>query len=335
MIRTAILRGGVLVLTLAIVIAPLQGAEPIPAVEPVVLLGVAGAGWGAPFAAPSGRADSPEAPVSSVPLSPDKGSTLRGLPFLQRPSVPASGQQGSFEYTVRPGDTLSELAARFLGDASLWPRIYRMNTDLIQDPDLILVGWTLRIPGRGTAERESSQEAPASGSRSTSPAPSGASSAELESWKGGKLPPDKFIRMIGPVAREVYRRTGVPASVTLAQAIIETGWGDATIGDAKNLFGIKGTGPAGTITVPTKEFVNGRYITVNDSFRKYRSWVESVEDHAQFLKENSRYKKAFQFSRNADQFAREIADAGYATDPAYASKLIKLMKEFDLYGWDR
>lgn len=238
-------------------------------------------------------------------------------------------------YTVTSGDTLSELAERFLGSASLWPRIYRLNSDLIQDPDLILVGWKLRIPGRAGGSDDADAGSPSPDRSRQGPPPSGASSAELESWEGGKLPPDKFIRLIGPVAQEVFRRTGVPASVTLAQAALETGWGDATIGDAKNLFGIKGSGPAGSVKVPTQEFENGRYVTVTASFRKYRSWMESVEDHAQFFKENSRYATALKYGRDADQFAREIAKAGYATDPAYANKLINLMKEFDLYRWDR
>lgn len=161
------------------------------------------------------------------------------------------------------------------------------------------------------------------------------SSAALERWRGGRLPPAEFIRMLGPVARESFRRTGVPASVTLAQAALETGWGRATIGDAKNLFGIKGRGPAGSITVRTREVVNGRSVYINAAFRKYNTWLESVEDHANLLKNGSRYRRAFQYSNNPDQFAREIHRAGYATDPNYSRTLISLMKSYNLYQWDR
>lgn len=283
----------------------------------------------APVQAPAGS--SPSYRITILGLGGDPGVPLGTLPIgaMMPPSPPKAEDPGGL-YVVKPGDTLSELAERFLGSASLWPRIYNMNRDLIEDPDLILVGWKLRIPGRNGA----APPGPASRDRS-GPPPTGASSRDLENWKGGKLPPDRFIDLIGPVARAVYRRTGVPASVTLAQAILETGWGDATIGDAKNLFGIKGTGPAGTLSVPTQEFENGRYVTIRDNFRKYHSWEESVEDHAQFFQENSRYKPAFNYSNDADRFAREIAKAGYATDPKYADKLIDLMKEFDLYRWDR
>ena len=80
----------------------------------------------------------------------------------------------------------------------------------------------------------------------------GQDTGDLASYPGGKLPPAKFIALFGPVAQASMKETGVPASVTLAQAILETGWGGSSIGDAKNLFGIKGTGPAGTTRVYTQ-----------------------------------------------------------------------------------
>lgn len=172
-----------------------------------------------------------------------------------------------------------------------------------------------------------------SGGASVSPTTPGASEAALASYKGGKLSPAEFGKLFGPVARENMRKTGVPASVTLAQAALETGWGRSSIGDAKNLFGIKGTGPAGTIRVPTQEFVNGRMITINDNFRKYNSWQESFDDHARLL-QNSRYGYALQFNKNPDRYAQEIHKAGYATDPNYASKLISIMKANNFYQYD-
>ncbi len=129
------------------------------------------------------------------------------------------------------------------------------------------------------------------------------------------------------------KKTGVPASVTLAQAALETGWGKSTIGDAKNIFGIKGTGTAGTIKVPTKEFVNGRMITIHDNFRKYHSWQQSFEDHGKLL-QKSRYSYALQYNKDPDRYAREIHKAGYATDPNYASKLISIMKSNNFYQYD-
>jgi LysM repeat protein len=220
-------------------------------------------------------------------------------------------------YTVRPGDTLSRLAARLLGNEERWPEIFAANRDAIQNPNLIQVGQVLRIPG------------------SVPPPPVAEPSTEaMARWSGGKLSPREFIALLGPAAQAVARRTGVPASVTLAQAALETGWGKSTIGNAKNLFGIKGTGPAGSIRVPTREFVSGRTVTVQAAFRKYNSWEESIQDHADFLVRGRRYRRAFS-APNADQFAQAIAAAGYATDPNYAASLIKIMKAHDLYRWDQ
>lgn len=169
---------------------------------------------------------------------------------------------------------------------------------------------------------------------STTPAPgAGQDNADLARWKGGRLPPAQFLRLLGPAAQESSRRTGIPASVILAQAALETGWGRATIGDAKNLFGIKGTGPAGSITVPTQEYINGRYVTVQGTFRKYHTWSQSIDDHARVL-QLPRYRNAFNYKNNPDQFAREIAKGGYATSPTYANTLISLMRQYNMYQYN-
>ncbi len=178
------------------------------------------------------------------------------------------------------------------------------------------------------------QETPTQTSTSTgtSTSPSAAEAA-LANYQGGRLSPAEFGRLFGPVARESQRRTGVPASIVLAQAALETGWGGSSIGDAKNLFGIKGSGPAGSITVPTQEYQNGRMVTINDRFRKYNSWAESIEDHGRLL-QNSRYSQAMANRNNPDQFARELQRAGYATDPEYANKLISIMRSNNFYQYN-
>lgn len=149
--------------------------------------------------------------------------------------------------------------------------------------------------------------------------------AALANYRGGKLTPAQFGRLFGPVAKEASARSGIPASIILAQAALETGWGASAIGNAKNLFGIKGTGPAGSISVPTREIINGRTVTVQASFRKYNNWMESIADHGRLL-QNSRYAAAMRVKNNPEQFARELQKAGYATDPQYANKLISIMR---------
>ncbi|NLI77454.1 MAG: glycoside hydrolase family 73 protein [Candidatus Riflebacteria bacterium] len=182
-----------------------------------------------------------------------------------------------------------------------------------------------------TAAKPSATDKPGS----TPPASSGKDTGALADYKGGKLSPAEFGRVFGPAARESMKLTGVPASVTLAQAALETGWGKSSIGDAKNLFGMKGTGPAGTTLVWTTEYVNGKYIRIQDKFRKYHSWRESIDDHARLLSQGSRYKKCMANKNNPDQFARELQKAGYATDPQYASKLIGIMKANNFYQYDK
>jgi len=146
---------------------------------------------------------------------------------------------------------------------------------------------------------------------------------------------EQFIDFVGQHARRAMAQTGVPASVTVAQAIVESGWGKATIGTARNLFGIKGRGPAGSAQAPTKEFIKGKWITVNANFAAYDSFEQSIHEHAQFFVRNRRYAEALRHTGEPDRFAREIHKAGYATAPNYADVLISLMRRYNLYRFDR
>lgn len=167
------------------------------------------------------------------------------------------------------------------------------------------------------------------------PIPGPVPSPETEPTDLKSLTRPEFIAFVGRHARDAMTATGVPASVTVAQAILESGWGKHTIGSAKNLFGIKGKGPAGSVRVPTKEFLNGQWTTIDANFAKYDSFAQSVTEHAKFLLKNKRYAPAFRVKGDADAFAREIHKAGYATGPDYATSLIALMKKHDLYRFDR
>lgn len=148
----------------------------------------------------------------------------------------------------------------------------------------------------------------------------------------------RFIEEAGQAARTSQSETGVPASVTVAQAILESNWGKSTIGSAKNYFGIKATskpGPAGVVWMNTGEVIDGASVTVNAPFRAYNSMAESFTDHGKFFVENSRYAPAFKVKDDPKAFARAIQQAGYATDPSYASKLISLMDTYDLYRFNK
>lgn len=145
-----------------------------------------------------------------------------------------------------------------------------------------------------------------------------------------------FIDRIAGDAIKSQRETGVPASVTMAQAILESGWGKSGLStNANNFFGIKGKGPAGSVTMRTREVFNGRSTYINAPFRKYNSPAESFADHGRFFTQNKRYATAMQHTNDAHRFAREIARAGYATDPKYAPMLSGLINKYGLERFDR
>lgn len=144
---------------------------------------------------------------------------------------------------------------------------------------------------------------------------------------------DEWINQFGSVAQQDYSRTGVFASITIAQAILESGWGCSDI--QNNLFGIKCSGYATCINTGTHEYVNGQYISVNDSFRTYNNIAESISDHSKFLLDNVRYTQHGVFSaKNYREQAYALKAAGYATSETYAQSLINIIETYNLNKWD-
>jgi flagellum-specific peptidoglycan hydrolase FlgJ len=143
-----------------------------------------------------------------------------------------------------------------------------------------------------------------------------------------------FIDAVVPGAIAAQRKYGVPASVTIAQAIDESGWGQSTLATQDhNLFGIKGTGPAGSDSLPTQEYQNGQLVTSTSSFRVYQNTAESIDDHGRLLATSGYYSKSMADRRNPNAFAQALTGI-YATDPSYGTKLISLMRQYDLYRYD-
>jgi hypothetical protein len=143
----------------------------------------------------------------------------------------------------------------------------------------------------------------------------------------------KFLDMASEAAMSTASKWGVPASVLLAQSALESGWGLHVKNNA--YFGIKGKSPSGnSVSFGTTEVINGKVIHINDTFRAYADFAESADDYGRFLNENKRYKAAFSYTKQPNEFITEVANAGYATDPNYASKLIHLMGRYDLYEFD-
>jgi peptidoglycan hydrolase FlgJ len=138
----------------------------------------------------------------------------------------------------------------------------------------------------------------------------------------------EFVAMHSDAAKRAEQRTGIPATFMVAQAAHETGWGKKQIrmadGSASfNLFGIKATadwkGPVARIT--TTEYVGGQPKKTVQAFRAYSSYEESFADYARLMKTSPRYAEVVARADDAKQFAQGLQRAGYATDPAYADKL--------------
>lgn len=148
----------------------------------------------------------------------------------------------------------------------------------------------------------------------------------------------EFIESLVPGARESYEKYKVFPSLVIAQAIHESGWGKSGLATkGKNLFGIKADSrwQGAKINMRTAEYRGNNKYYINDYFRKYSSFSESVLDHGRFLSENSIYSRNGVFtSKTSAQQAQALQRAGYATDPNYAKKLISTIKTYDLTRYD-
>ena len=141
-----------------------------------------------------------------------------------------------------------------------------------------------------------------------------------------------FVQQHDGAARQAEAVTGIPAAFMVSQAALETGWGRKEIRHADgapsfNLFGIKAGGAwKGPVAeVLTTEYVNGQPQKVVAKFRAYGSYAESFADYAKLIKGSPRYAGVVASAESAQGFARGLQRAGYATDPAYADKLTRVI----------
>jgi flagellum-specific peptidoglycan hydrolase FlgJ len=338
-------------------------------------------------------ADIPAMDPSLAKILDPRSRLARGVPIRQRTVAVQP-----FEYEVREGEALQEIAARFGTDVSalLWNNgldgpdqvqpgarlmilpvrgvlhLVKIGETLkeiaerygssiqdivvanaLDDPNYIEVGQVIVVAGGNVpmpttiTEPESETAAlpePASVADATlaqaQPAPGAAKPIEedLPLPTGAAGWQRDFIMSVAPGARESQRKNGVPASVTLAQAILESDWGRSKLTrEANNLFGIKaqsGPGSAGVYEINTWEVYGGQNATVLAGFRAYTTLADSIVDHGRWFQDNSRYWGALEVKDDPRAFAYAINAAGYATDPAYAPKLIGLMDKFNLYAYD-
>jgi peptidoglycan hydrolase FlgJ len=172
---------------------------------------------------------------------------------------------------------------------------------------------------------------PATGSANNSPAPiDGLPTRVPQKGAAG------FVEQHRAAARAAEAETGIPADFMVSQAALETGWGRREIRHADgtpsfNLFGVKaGKGWRGPVAESvTTEVVNGRAQKVVARFRAYGSYAESFADYARLMKDSPRYQQVLAGVRSggdsASAFAQGLQRAGYATDPAYADKLSRVI----------
>ncbi len=143
-----------------------------------------------------------------------------------------------------------------------------------------------------------------------------------------------FLRALAPGALETAVEQGVPASVTLAQAIQESGWGRSGLARRhNNLFGVKSGSRKGGVTLRTREVRNGRSRFVNAPFRTFDSWAESIRHHGTLLSGDTRYARARQSWKDWRGYLEHLAPV-YASDPHYAHRVGWFIERYELDRWD-
>ncbi|MCH2043076.1 MAG: glucosaminidase domain-containing protein [Saprospiraceae bacterium] len=147
-----------------------------------------------------------------------------------------------------------------------------------------------------------------------------------------------YIATYKHIAIDEMRQFGIPASITLAQGMLESQYGESKLAtEAKNHFGIKcHKGWNGhTFYKETIEFSDGTYSKHHACFRKYENAKDSYRDHSKFLAARSHYEFLFKLAVTDYQgWAKGLSKAGYATDPSYAQKLITVIQQYNLSNYD-
>ena len=174
---------------------------------------------------------------------------------------------------------------------------------------------------------------PPNSAPATAPLNSPATSAPLPASQT-----QSFVNTVWPHAQSVSQSTGIPAQFMVAQAALETGWGKNEIkrSDGSPSFNVMGIKAGGSWSGPvaetvTTEYVNGVAQKATEKFRAYSSYAEGFQDYAKLLMNNPRYAAVLE-KQDAAGFARGLQQAGYATDPMYADKLMRIINGSAIRG---
>nr|WP_282556364.1 glycoside hydrolase family 73 protein [Weissella fangxianensis] len=150
---------------------------------------------------------------------------------------------------------------------------------------------------------------------------------------------EAFIKKIAPEAQKLEKQYGLLSSISIAQAALESNWGQSELSSKyNNFFGVKSSAEQPSVTLATKEYENNQWITINDSFRVYNSWQDSMAAHAQLLVNGTsdnpqRYATVIQ-AKDYKTAANGLVTGGYATDPTYADKIIHMIETYHLDKYD-
>lgn len=147
--------------------------------------------------------------------------------------------------------------------------------------------------------------------------------------------PESFVSSMRPYAKKAASALGVDSSLLLAQAALETGWGQKLVsnsrGSSNNLFNIKAdrSWAGDKVATQTLEYHQGVPVKEKAAFRSYNNFEESFNDYVRFLNDNPRYTMALRHGGSSERFIEGIHKAGYATDPQYASKVLRVKAKID------
>lgn len=157
--------------------------------------------------------------------------------------------------------------------------------------------------------------------------------------KKKKQAQEQQLETWAPYAQKMQAKYHIFASISLAQAILESNWNQSTLSkDYNNLYGIKAADNQQGVVIPTQEYENGQWITVDQKFASYKNWQSSMEAHARLISQGTQW--------NANQYEHVIAakdfkaasqalvQDGYATDPTYAEKLVQVIEHWYLQRFD-
>lgn len=145
---------------------------------------------------------------------------------------------------------------------------------------------------------------------------------------------EAYFEQMAPLAQKYGRKQGIYPSLILAQSALESGFGQSDLARVHhNFFGIKRTGQESSAAYQTEEVLGGESVTVTANFRAYDSVEDSVKDYAVLVGTLPRYRGVVE-ANSPEEAARALVQGGYATDPAYAEKLIHMIQTYDLKQYD-